>query len=458
MGISNFPLSLQPAIQQGFLARRFERGLQSRIGFRDIADKTAFPNRIGETITTTRKGLKTPVTTPLTPSTNLNFDNGLTPSAWSVEQYTMTINMYGDTIDLNMVTEGVGIAPQFLLNAETNGIQAMQSRDRLARDALFGGKNVPGLGGYLGGNTRVRTTLGAAGTTVAVDDIRGFAYVLSAQGQPVPVGNTAGMTVTIGSGVYTLVATTTDTPSVSTAPAGISGTLIFSANVSVSDGTAGNAVTAATAPLVLRPNGRLTTAALVAPQGIYGSPTYVPGDTLTMNVVLSAVGALRQNNVPTIGGRYNCYLDDQQLLGLFRDNDFKLLYRGDYGSDAYVTGQIIELLGVRFIPTTEAPQQASLGSGPIHRAIVLGQGALVEGTYEGIGNIDIPDADRSLMEMMDGIAMVTREPLDRLRQIIAQSWYWIGGYSVPSDATATTSIIPTATNSYLRRGVVIESI
>ena len=59
--------------------------------------------------------------------------------------------------------------------------------------------------------------------------------------------------------------------------------------------------------------------------------------------------------------------------------------------------------------------------------------------------------------MVDDVCMVTREPLDRLKQIIGQSWYWIDGFCVPSDVTANTYIIPTATNSYYKRGVVIES-
>lgn len=146
------------------------------------------------------------------------------------------------------------------------------------------------------------------------------------------------------------------------------------------------------------------------------------------------------------------------MLGLFRDGDFKYLYRGAYGSETYHAGAVVELLGVRFVPTTEAPQQVSLGAGAIHRAIVCGKGALIEGDYADMGARDIPDADKSLMERVDNVVMVTREPLDRLKQIIAQSWYWIGGYALPTDATASTSIIPTSTNSYLKRGVVIESL
>ncbi|GAJ30820.1 phage protein [Acidomonas methanolica NBRC 104435] len=450
MGIENFPVQLQAAIQQGFLAREFENGLRSRLGFRQVADREVFPNAIGETLTKTRKSLKAPVTTPMTPTTNTNFDNGLSPSGWSIEQYTLSINQYGDTIDLNMVTSGVGIASQFLANANTNGIQAMQSLDRLARNTLFGGAS-SGVGGYLGGNTRVVTTLGSAGTSVEVDDIRGFQNVI-VNGQVVSVSATNGMTVTVGSDVYTLVGTEADATNMSTAPGGISGQLVFSSGVSVSDGTAGNAVVASIAPLVIRPNGRLTTAALAT------ASASGPADTLGIQNVLAGVAALRRNNVPMIDGAYHCYLDDLQLLSLFRDADFKYLYRGAYGSEEYRSGNVIELLGVRFIPTTEAPQQASLGAGPVHRALLVGQGALVEGDCSFVGHSDIPELDRSLIEIVDGVAMVTREPLDRLRQIIAQSWYWIGGFALPTDVTANVNVIPTATNAYLKRGVVIESL
>jgi len=434
MAINNFPAALQPIIQQGFLEREFQAGIHSRLGFRAIADREEIPNKVGETVTKTRRGLKAPVTTPLNPTTNTNLDNGLTPSGWTVEQYTLSMNMYGDTIDLNMVTQGVGIAKQFMENANVNGVQSAQSLDRLARNALFSS--------YLGGNTRVLTTLGAPALTLAVDDIRGFQYVL-ANGVMVPVSVGTPMTVTVGAGVYTLTGVVADGSNVSTAPIGVSGVLTFSANVSVSDGTAGNGVISSVGPSVLRASNRASTSSLIAT------------DLLTMQTVLSAVARLRTNNVPTINGLYNAYLDDNHLLELFQDGDFKLLYRGAYGSETYKQGQIIELLGVRFITTTEAYQQ-TLGGVPIRRAIVCGQGALVEGDFASVGYSDVGDGD-SLKVMVDDICMVTREPLDRLQQIIAQSWYWIGGFAVPTDATANPTIIPTASNSYFKRAVVIES-
>ena len=142
-----------------------------------------------------------------------------------MEQYTITINHYAATTDLNMVTSRVGIASQFLQNAYVNGEQAARSLDELARNALFSS--------YFGGNTRVRTTLGQRRTAVAVDDVRGFqnAFVNGVQ-QPVSASNP--LTVTVGANAYTLVGVAADVTNVSTAPNGVSGVLTFSGNVSVS--------------------------------------------------------------------------------------------------------------------------------------------------------------------------------------------------------------------------------
>ena len=170
MGIQNFPVSLQPIIQQGFLEREFAQALRSRLGYRACADQITVAVGIGETLTKTRAGLKPSVTTPLAPALNTNFDNGLTATTWGVEQYTIAINLYAATTDLNVVTERVGIASQFLQNAYVNGEQAARSLDELSRNALFGA--------YMGGNTRVRTTLSGAGPAISVDDVRGFQTVI----------------------------------------------------------------------------------------------------------------------------------------------------------------------------------------------------------------------------------------------------------------------------------------
>ena len=411
-----------------------------------------FKTNIGETLTKTRPGLKAPVTTPLGTSGNTNFDNGLSPSTFSIEQFTLTLRQYGDTIDLNTVTNRVGIVEQFLHNSRVNGTQAGQSLDRLARNRLFAG--------YLSGNTRLRTTLGAPAATINVDDISGFENAL-VNGVPTPVSATNTLSVVVGSNTYTLTGTAADATNVSTvattfgaatgvqptsgmAP-GRSGTLTFSGNVTVADATTGNAVTMANGAVILRPNTRATTAALVS------------GDLFTMSIALDAVAYLRRNAVPAINGFYNCHLDPVSSRQLFADPDFKQLFQGQSAAAEFRMGRVIELLDLRFIPTTEAPVQVNptVSTLNVRRPIIVGEGALIEGDFDGMAALDSPQAD-SIIDVVDGIVQITREPLDRLQQIIAQSWYWIGDFVAPTDFTLNASIVPTASAAYWKRGVVVE--
>jgi hypothetical protein len=439
MGIQNFPAALQPIIQQGFLDREFEMALKSRLGYRLIADREEFAVGIGETLTKTRAGLKPSVTTPLAAQNNTNLDNGLVPTSWGVEQYTISLNFYAATQDLNMVTSRVGIATQFLQNAATNGEQAARSLDELARNALF----AP----YFGGNTRVTATLTSAGPSVQVDDIRGFQTVFS-NGVQQPVSATYPLAATVGGELYEVVGVTPDAITASLAPGGISGQLLVSTNVSVADGTAGNAVQAATASSIVRPANRATTAALQAT------------DTLSMGNLLDAVALLRRNAVPLVDGVYNCYLDPVSARQLFADPDFKQLFQGATSSNpVFRQGMVSDFLGLRFITTTEAYVQAhpTFQNLYVRRPIVCGQGALIEGDFAGMAADDVAPKD-SLVNVIDNVAMVTREPIDRLQQIIAQSWYWIGGFCAPSDTTTTPLTVPTATNANYKRAVMLEHI
>lgn len=434
MGIQNFPTALQPIIQQNFLEREFQEPLESKVAYRSIADREQFPNKVGETITKTRAGLKAPVTTASTPSSNTNLDNGMTPSTFTVEQYTLGINQYNDTIDLNIVTNKVGLADQFLKNARVNGTQAKQSLDRLARNTLFNA--------YMGGNTRVRVTLGSPAATISVDDIRGFQQVL-VNGQMVAVSGTNTVTgVVVNANTYTLIGATADGSNVSTAPGGISGTLTFSGNVTVADGTAGNTVTHPNGSSIFRPSGRANTSLLTGT------------DILTMGILLDAQAQLR-NNAPMESDNMKCFLNNKSMRQLFADPDFKVLFQGQYGSKEYRDGMVFNLLGIDFVPTTETYVQ-TMGSVTVQRPILVVPGALVEGDFEGMGTM-FEGADEGLVNVIDGVAQVTREPLDRLKQIIAQSWYWIGGFAAPSDATTGQSIVPTASNAYFKRAVVLET-
>jgi hypothetical protein len=439
MGISNFPAALQPIIQQGFLEREFEQALVSRLGYRACADREDIPVGIGETLTKTRAGLKPSVTTPIVASANTNLDNGLSPSGWGVEQYTIAINHYAATTDLNMVTSRVGIASQFLQNAAVNGEQAARSLDELARNALFAA--------YFGGNTRVTVTTTGTIPTISVDDIRGFTTVFS-NGVQIPVGGASGLTATIGANPYVVIAATADSANKSTTPGGISGTLTLLSDVTVADGTAGNSVQAASASNIIRPGLRGNTSQLQV------------GDQLTMAALLDAVTTLRLNAVPEIDGVYNCYLDPVSARQLFSDLDFQRLFQGATSANqVFRSGMINDFLGLRFIPTTEAYVQPhpTIPSVMVRRPIVCGQGALIEGDFAGMAAADVAP-DGAMVSIVDKVAMVTREPIDRLQQIIAQSWYWIGGFCAPTDIGTNPTIIPTATNAAYKRAVIIEHV
>jgi hypothetical protein len=242
----------------------------------------------------------------------------------------------------------------------------------------------------------------------------------------------------------------------STTPGGYSGTLTFSAVQTVA---LASQVQANNAPSVLRPS--------IIPTPL-GNQTAVnmPATTLGIGAngtlrmieqVLQAVTNLRLNAVaPMSNGLYDCHLDAQQMQGLFVDPNFQNMFRGAYPSKEYRQGEIFSLAGVRFIPNNVAPQQ-TLGNLAIRRALVVGRGALIEGDFKGQ---DTHDTKNPLAEFtkVDGVTHVTRAAMDRLQQIIAQSWYYIGGFAVPTDITTTQSTIPTANSAYYKRAVVLESV
>jgi hypothetical protein len=292
-------------------------------------------------------------------------------------------------------------------------------------------------------------------TSQHVDDVRGFQYVWI-NGVPTAVSSGNPLTVSINGTANTVTGVSVDGSNSSTAPGGISGTLTLGTSIT---STVGEAVVAATAPVILRSSGFTSGTPNPSSSAPATTAGLASGDTLQMvNQVLGATSLLRSNAVPDINGAYNCYIDPQQLQGLFQDGDFKLLFRGAYESQEYRQGDIINLMGVRFIPTNLAPQQASLGAGAIHRAIVVGKGALVEGDFAGLAEDDETGNPLAEVSDVDGVQMVTRAPMDRLQQIVAQSWTWIGGFVCPTDITTNPNTVPTASNAAFKRAVVLESL
>jgi hypothetical protein len=461
---TNFPAALVPILQTGFLERELEEGLDSVLAYRRTALMETVPSRIGETLTRTRKGRKTPVTTPITPSSNTGLDNGLTPSTFSVEQYSFTMQSYADTVDVNMRDELAGIADQLIANSRNNGVQAAQSMERICRFKLFSA--------YLGGNTRVRTDGGAGSTTTCyVDDIRGFQNVL-VNGVVTPISSANPISVVEtnvgGSGVnqtLSVTAAVADATNKSQVIDGVSGTLTFTAATLPVNG---DSLVASTAPKIIRPFSRATTAQLTG------------SDMLTMGLVEDAVAYLRDNGVPPMAdGTHHCILDNTSLRQLFADQDFKILFAGRYQSREYRDGDIIVLLGITFIPTTEtyvqpASQQyngatygaAATATAPslvnqrVRRPIVLGAECIIQGDFEGLETWLAREGVTAIGDvfLVNGVAQILRPPLDRLQQVASLSWNWVGDFAIPTDVTATPSIIPTASSATFKRALTIEHV
>ena len=470
MSLNNLPSSIATAIQLNFLEREFREPLEARLVYRSCADKEPFLANIGESITKTRRGLFPAVTTPLSPPANSDLNDGLTSQYFTTEQYNVSMNQYAFTTDLNIVTSRVAIASIFLQNAKNLAEGAARSVESLVRNQLFNTQ--------MGANTFVSATLGSPGTVVHVDDVRGFAIAWNANNQPAAVSGSNTLSVTFtapGSsstatdsvntvgGTYSLTAVTPDAAtalntagtaaaagntSTMWATGGISGTLTFSGNVTTGDATLGNAVVSAVAPVIIRPYNRATSNLLVA------------GDQLNAQLILQAKSTLVSNGVePFDDGRFRLIADPFVLNALYADTAFQRFQMGHTGDQEYKAGVIGEILGVEVSYSQMAPIQNVSAVGNVHNSMLLGKGSLVEAQFTDQAYVDaLAAGDQEMVTIVEGIAHVTREPLDRLKQVICQSWTYIGGFTSPTDITTNTGTIPTANNSAWKRAIDIQTL
>jgi hypothetical protein len=448
---------LKPILQQGLLERELQEGLDTVFGYQALAIDEYVPAGVGETITKTRKGRKAPPAAALNPqSINGGIDNGMSSSTYAVEQYTLTMTSYGDTVDTNWIQSGALIADMLLANARNNGVQAATTMERLAKSALFAA--------YNGGNTFVRTDIGASTTTTChVDNVNGFQYVL-VNGVPTPVTvTTAPLTVVETTGrsaagvaqTLTVTNVAVDVTNKSSTPGGASGVLTFAAATAPVNG---DELQASNGPAIIRPRGQLSTASLIA------------SDLLTVQTLLDMRLQLENNGIPPMDdGTFALIIAPSSHRQLFADQDFKIWYQGREQSSVFNDGYILKMLGLTFVITTEAPVQptsAAQGTGntgdatiavQVQRPLMIGSEALIKGNFEMLKRYQAAAvAQLSKVSVINDVVHVIRPPIDRLGQNISMSWFWAGGFTVPTDATATTSTIPTASNALYKRAVVCE--
>ncbi|MFB7500030.1 hypothetical protein ACFC09_36025 [Streptomyces sp. NPDC056161] len=409
---STVPPAIRAMMQNGILDRVFQEALVPNFIFPAIADAMPWQGGLGDTKTFTRKGLLAPATTAITGSDT-------SAATYSIEQWSVTMDQYGQAVDTNMLTSAMALASKFLADVETLGINAGQSINQIARNKLYNA--------YAGGRTWAASAT-TSSATLPVNNSAGFGTVL-VNGVPTAVSASNPLSVTVN-GVGNTVT-------------GVSGnSLTLGTAISA---TAGWAVVAANAPVTVRPT---------------GSTAYDLGtsNTATFAMFRSAVTRLRKMNVPTVGGYYVAHIDPDTEAQLFSDSDFKQALQGRIDSPVYRDLSIGRFGGIDWIRNIEAPTilGGSAGNVTVHRPLVLGAGALVAAPFEGMGSLlagtgveDVPDI--SMIEAAPGVqvARIVRPPQDRLQQTLSTSWSWVGDYGVPSDST-------TGDAALYKRAVVLE--
>ncbi len=458
---NNLPEPIQSAIQLGYLDRTFKQALTAQLGYRVIADRMEFPGGLGQTITDTKMGLLPQVTAPMAVRANSDLTDGLTNSAYPLEQYTIGISPYANTMQLQLASAAQVIDSLYLQNAYALGENANRSIDGLCYTAL--------MNAYLGGNTFVTATLGAAGTAVHVNDVRGFFESVNvATGKVIATGTGNPMVVQVGAAnLYSLVGVIADgvqpaldftftnltfsgtATNVSTTPGGFSGVLTFSTNVLVADGTLNNTVLATTAPYIVRP--------LSTGNVMYANSTQlIPGATMTMRMVRTAAAQMRSNG---INSDLWCFTDDAMLASLFNDTEFRQYLQTRSDSTEFKDGMIARVMGVNYVRTNMAlVDSTTLPGQKIHRAIITSPGALMEADFTSRAYANGTQDEVSSVSVVDNIAHITRPPINLLADVVNQTWSAYIGFCCPTDTTANPSVIPTANNASHKRSVILEAV
>ncbi|PYC83447.1 hypothetical protein C7C46_08935 [Streptomyces tateyamensis] len=409
------PASLQAIMQNGLLDRTFQDSLVPQFLYAATATAEAWAGGLGDTKTFTRTGLMAPVPTAIT-------GNDASTGTYGVEQWSVSMDQYGNAIDTNMLTSSMSLASKWLQDAKTLGVNAGQSINQLVRGRLYTA--------YAGGRTWA-TVSSSSSTSLTVQNAAGFGTVLS-NGVQIPVSGATPLSITIAGVANTVTGVNTTTNVL---------TLGTAATVAV-----GAAVIASTAPVSVRATGANTAYDLTS------------SNTATFAMFRSAVARLRSMNVPTEGGYYVAHVDATTEAQLFSDADFKQALQGRVDSPIYRDLSIGRFGGIDWVRNMESPTVlgGSAGALTVHRPIVMGADCLVAAPFEGTASLlagtgveDVP-----LIEMIDvapavQVARIVRPPQDRLQQVLSTAWSYVGDFGVPSDALS-------GDNAVFKRAVVLE--
>lgn len=450
------PTGLQSLIQQNTLERMFRDAAFPLLQYRAEALAEVWATNLGERHIFTRTGLMPVDINALDPGKDPE------PGGYGTEQWAAEAAQYGKSIPTHMPSNYVALAPLVARNAQTLGLNAGQTLNRKARNALYQA--------YLQGEAMVTLAVGVGVLQIRVSTLNGFTErIQNGTINPVSPANPVPVIFTGTEPTNFVVAAV---PEDSTKPLG-RGTITLATattiGVAIREG-----VLSTLRSLRLRVGAGATVDALTS------------ANILTLNDVIAAVTRLRDMNIPTHpDGRYHVHLTPQGEQELFADNHWQRIHQSLPDSVAYRDFVVNDQIGCYFLRNTENPnvntvsatQNNAGGAGGaktapevggevtnaaglnIRRALVTGGASLIEkyidesqyiteaGVLGKIGNFSVINGGVAIMT--DRIRFILKAPQDDLQQIVKMIWSWSGDFAVPSDAL-------TGDLARYKRGVVIE--
>lgn len=420
------PPAIQEIIQNGLLDGVFDHALEPALLFENVAELRPWSGGKGATSIMTRDGLMPVNTSPIT-------GNDASAGTYGFEQFKLTMDQFGFSVDTNMAVSALAMASKFLEDNNRLGVNAAQTLNALAQETLYAA---------FGTGQTYATAATSASTSLHVEAADGFTQA------PQQSGNSGsnGAEGLLGVSVPVLNPVSAANP-LSITVGGVANTVTGVAFDSGNSGpgtlTLGTAISAAqyadvissVASYVARPNARATGNDLVA------------GDIATLQTFQSAVTRLRTQNVPRIRGAYVAHVHPETVEELFQDAAFQRAYTGRAESPAYsnfsvgadVGGDVEfmgRFLGIDWFMNNLVPTAVTSGGVTYYRDIVCGEQCLIKGPFDGMGDLmALQNAANGVSEvrMVQGVARIWRAPLDRLGQIYSSTWSWIGGWAVGTD-------------------------
>ena len=160
-----------------------------------------------------------------------------------------------------------------------------------------------------------------------------------------------------------------------------------------------------------------------------------------LKALLLAATDLALQGVPKIDGFYIVELPDCMMRDLYKHSALEFHDQATEVSTYYTSGNVIELLGLRFIVSDRMDSRDELSK---RQAIIYGHGAVLE---VAIGDDGLFETPETVKTVADGITMLTTPPACQIKTCAAQRWRFTAGFAAPTDG-----------NYQLRRARVLQTI